>query len=101
MVEITQVIHDVKYVKRMMVLDQSDHDLAATLSALENIDTTQAILNGEIDDGIIPEREKNIIWQDKNCIVLKVTLRSGEEYVVDLAGAQYGYFREPVVDWEE
>jgi len=31
---------------------------------------------------------------------LKLTLRSGEEFVVDLACAQYGYSK-PVMRWEE
>jgi hypothetical protein len=32
--------------------------------------------------------------------ILKVTLRSGEEYAVDLACAQYGHF-DPVTPWDE
>ena len=32
--------------------------------------------------------------------VLKLTLRSGEKYAVDLAGAQHGHF-EPVTPWDE
>lgn len=31
--------------------------------------------------------------------VLKVTLRSGEAYAIDLAGAQFGHY-EPVVAWK-
>jgi hypothetical protein len=32
--------------------------------------------------------------------ILKVTLRSGEKFAIDIAGAQYGY-DDPVVEWEE
>jgi hypothetical protein len=32
--------------------------------------------------------------------ILKFTLRSGEEFAIDIAGAQYGY-DDPVVQWKE
>lgn len=39
-------------------------------------------------------------WRGIAHEILKLTLRSGEEFAVDLAGAQYGY-PEPVMRWQE
>lgn len=40
-------------------------------------------------------------WEEMNCELLKVRLRSGEEYAIDLSAAQYGYFNTPVIEWRE
>ena len=47
-----------------------------------------------------PQEDIDLDFRGIRHEVLKLTLRSGEEFVVDLACAQYGY-SEPVMRWEE
>ena len=48
-----------------------------------------------------PVRGSRLIWEEFNCEVLKITLRSGEMFAIDLAAAQYGHYDQPVVEWNE
>lgn len=49
----------------------------------------------------LTDKEPELLWEEMNCEVLKVTMRSGEEFAIDLAAAQYGYFDTPVIEWAE
>lgn len=98
------IVHQVKHVPCKVVLDESedsdsnsdDTDNTVTEKAdNSNADTVKAAKDKE------EIAARKLVWVDKECEVLKVTLHTGEEYAIDLAGAQYGFYEEPVIDWGE
>jgi hypothetical protein len=80
-------VHEVKNAPRKMALE------APPLVANYEVSETE-----EIRIEVEPAPPS---WEEMNCEVLKVKLRSGEEYAIDLSAAQYGYFNTPVVQWRE
>jgi len=67
----------------------------------EIIETLPETKGQESESRTIPVKESRLLWEEMNCEILKVTLRSGEEFAIDLAAAQYGHFDRPVIDWHE
>lgn len=89
------VVHQVKHVPCKIVLDESeDADSDSSNDTEKTITPTEAKGKEEV-------AARKLIWAEKECEVLKVTLKTGEEYAIDLAGAQYGFYEEPVIDWGE
>jgi hypothetical protein len=89
-VKIESVVHGVADPPRKMMLKEYiEHSPTHSPSSLHGSPNSS------------PVRGSRLIWEEFNCEVLKVTLRSGEVFAIDLAAAQYGYFNQPVVEWNE